>query len=134
MKPSTPILTACLLGAALAAQAEQAWVRARSAGSFNSANVDAAGARRVFADGQGKVDASAGSAFTTTNGSSGSTSKRFTRNADGTASGERSTTATNADTGVTFNGSTRYTRGSGMSRSGGCTDASGQGVPCGSAR
>lgn len=107
---------------------------ARSAGSFNGSNVDAAGQRRVLADGQGNVNASAGSTVSTANGSSGSRTARFTRNADGTASGERSSTATNANTGVTWNGSTTYTKGSGVSRSGSCTDASGNTVTCGSAR
>jgi hypothetical protein len=109
-------------------------LRARSAGAFNGANVDAAGARRLVTDGQGNVNANANSAFSTANGSTGSTSKRFTRNADGSASGERSTTATNANTGVTYNGSTTYTKGEGVSRSGGCTDAAGNNVTCGAAR
>lgn len=107
---------------------------ARSAGSYHGHNVNAAGSRRVLSDGEGNVDARANSAFTTANGSSGSTSKRFTRNADGTASGERSTTATNAHTGVTYDGAATYTKGEGVSRSGSCTDASGNTVTCGSAR
>ena len=109
-------------------------VAARSAGTFNGSNVDAAGRRRVLADGQGNVNASGSSAVSTANGSTGSRSSTFTRNADGSASGERSTTATNADTGVTYNGSTTYTKGSGVSRSASCTDASGNTVTCGSAR
>lgn len=134
MKLSTTILlVACLSGAAVA-HADPV-LRARSAGTFNGNNVDAAGARRVITDGSGNVNARSSSAVTTANGSTGSTSKRFTRNADdGTASGERNTTATNANTGVTYNGSTTYTKGEGVSRSGGCTDASGNSVTCGSAR
>jgi hypothetical protein len=134
MKLTITLALACLLGAAPAAHAEQPMLRARSAGAFNGANVDAAGARCVFADGQGNVNANANSAITTANGSSGASSKRFTRNADGSASGERSSTATNANTGVTWNGSTTYTKGEGVSRSGGCTDAAGNTVACGAAR
>jgi hypothetical protein len=132
MKLITTILLACLLGAGLA-HAEPV-VRARSAGAFNGANVDAGGSRRLVTDGQGNVNANANSAFSTANGSSGSTSKRFTRSADGGASGERSTTATNANTGVSYNGSTTYTQGSGFSRSGSCTDAAGNTVTCRAAR
>jgi hypothetical protein len=106
----------------------------RSAGSVNGSQVDAAGQRRLLTDGNGNLSANGSSAFTTTNGSSGSRSTRVTRSADGSASGERSTTATNAETGVTFNGSTSYTKGSGASRSASCTDASGKTVTCGSAR
>lgn len=106
----------------------------RSAGTVNASQVDATGQRRLITDGQGQVSAQGGAAFTTANGTSGSRSARFTRNADGTASGERSSTATNAYTGVTFNGSTTFTQGSGVSRSAGCTDASGESVACGSAR
>ncbi len=115
-------------------QTAQGGLAARSAGAFNGNNVNAAGNRRVLSDGDGNVNARANSAFTTANGSSGSTSKRFTRNADGTASGERNTTATNANTGVTYDGSTTYTKGEGVSRSGSCTDSSGNTVTCGSAR
>jgi hypothetical protein len=109
-------------------------VAARSAGSYNGSNIDAAGQRRLRADGQGNVNASASSALSTVNGSTASRTARFSRSADGTASGQRSSTATNADTGVTWNGSTTYTQGSGVSRSGGCTDAAGNTVTCGSAR
>jgi hypothetical protein len=118
----------------VANQTAQGGLAARSAGAFNGNNVNAAGNRRVLSDGDGNVNARANSAFATANGSSGSTSKRFTRNADGSASGERNTTATNANTGVTYEGSTTYTKGEGVSRSGGCTDASGNTVTCGSAR
>jgi hypothetical protein len=132
MKLSTTILLACLFGAAVA-HADPV-LRARSAGTFNGNNVDAAGACRLVTDGNGNVYANGNSAVSTANGSTGSTSKRFTRNADGTASGERNTTATNANTGVTYNGGVTYTKGEGVSRSGGCTDASGKSVTCGSAR
>ncbi len=132
MKFSTTILLTCLFGAAVA-HADPV-LRARSAGTFNGSNVDAAGARRLITDGNGNVVANGNSGFSTANGSTGSTSKRFTRNADGTASGERNTTATNANTGVTYNGGATYTKGEGVSRSGGCTDASGKSVTCGSAR
>jgi hypothetical protein len=106
----------------------------RSAGAVNGGRVDGAGQRRLSGDGQGNLQAQGSAAFSTANGSSGARSARFTRNADGSASGERSSTATNAATGVTFNGTSTYIQGAGVSRSAGCIDASGQAVSCGSAR
>jgi len=53
---------------------------------------------------------------------------------DGQGNLNASSTATNANTGVTYDGSTTYTKGSGISRSAGCTDAAGNAVTCGSAR
>jgi hypothetical protein len=121
----------------------------------------AAGQRRVIGDGQGNVNGASHSAFTTDGGTQGSRSARYdrnadgsasasnnasaigrdggsaersgsyTRNADGTASGQRSTSVTNANTGVTVDGSTTYTKGSGFSRSATCTDAAGNAVSCG---
>ena len=55
--------------------------------------------------------------------------------ADGsTASATRNTTATNANTGVSYDGSTTWTKGSGFSRSGSCTDSGGNTVTCGTQR
>jgi hypothetical protein len=115
-------------------QTAQGGLALRSGGAFNGNNVDAAGQRRLLTDGQGNVSASGNSGFTTASGSTGNRSTRFTRNADGTATGERNTTATNANTGVTLDASTTYTQGSGISRSATCKDAAGNTVACGSAR
>ena len=105
---------------------------ARVAG--RTANAAFAGQRGVVSDGQGNVDAGAASTFTTVNGSHGQRTARMSRSADGTASAERNTSATNANTGVTFDGSTTYTKGSGVSRSASCRDANGNTVTCGSGR
>jgi hypothetical protein len=116
----------------------------------------------VNGDGQGNVQGAAGSSFSTAaggqglrssgfkrgadgsltagnsasvtaaNGGSAERNGYFTRSADGTATGSRGTTVTNANTGVTFDGSTSYTQGSGVSRSASCKDASGNTVSCGS--
>jgi hypothetical protein len=99
-----------------------------------TANAAFAGQRGLVSDGQGNVDAGAASAFTTANGSHGQRTTRVSRSADGTASAERNTSATNANTGVTFDGSTTYTKGSGVSRSASCRDANGNTVTCGSGR
>jgi hypothetical protein len=121
-------------GQRAARQTAQGGVTARSAGAVNGAHVDAAGQRRLLSDGQGNVGASSSYALTTASGSNASGSTRFTRSANGTAAAKRSRTATNARTGVTYQGSTTYTQGSGISRSGGCTDAAGNSVTCGAAR
>ena len=105
---------------------------ARAAG--RTANAAFAGQRGVVSDGQGNVDAGAAGAITTANGSRAQRTSRVTRSADGTASAERNTSATNANTGVTFDGSTTYTKGSGVSRSASCRDANGNTVTCGSGR
>jgi hypothetical protein len=118
----------------VANQTAQGGLALRSGAAFNGSNVDAAGQRRLLGDGQGNVSASGNSGFTTASGSTGQRSTRFTRSADGTAAGERHTTATNANTGVTFDASTAYTQGSGISRSATCKDAAGNTVACGSAR
>jgi hypothetical protein len=137
---------------------------ARSTQAVQGTRLAAGGQRNLVADGQGNAAGTAGNGFTTASGAQGLRSAKFnrtsdgavsasgqanatganggtaersgsfTRNADGSASGERSTTATNANTGTTFNGSTSYTKGSGFSRSGGCTDAAGNSVSCGPAR
>jgi hypothetical protein len=80
----------------------------------------------------GSLAASNNASVTTANGGSAERNGSFSRSTDGTASGWRDTTVTNASTGVTFNGSTSYTQGSGVSRSASCKDASGNTVSCGS--
>lgn len=122
----------------------------------------AAGQRGLVTDGQGNIRGARGGAFATANGE-GLRTQRFTRNtdgsvsatgqanasgtlgsaersgsfarsADGSAHGERSTSVTNAATGVTLDGSTSYTAGQGITRSASCTDAAGRTVTCGSQR
>jgi hypothetical protein len=153
------IVAACGAGTALADGRV-----ARSAHGIDASRVNAGGQRQLVANDQGGVDGTAGSGFTAANGAQGLRSGHFTRSADGSvqgegqarvtgadggtaerntsfsrdtagnAPGERSTTATNANTGVTFNGSTTYSRESGISRSAGCVDAAGNSVACGAAR
>lgn len=82
----------------------------------------------------GGFNASTQAGVTTADGGSAERSGSYARSADGSsASGQRSTTVTNANTGVTYDGSTTYAKGSGISRSGSCKDASGQTMTCGSA-
>jgi hypothetical protein len=117
------------------------------------------GQRGFVADGRGNVSGATGSGFTTASGGQGlrmgkvnrtsdgaltaswdaaasgqngsaDRSRSFTRSADGSAFGERSTTITNANTGVTFDGATTYSKGSGVSRSASCMDAAGNTVAC----
>lgn len=144
----TPWIAALALATGLAAQAEpllqgkrivtdtaQGGLAVRSAGAVQSGKLDAAGQRRLVTDGQGNVSASGSGAFETASGLQGTRSARFTRSADGSgASGQRSTSVTNTNTGVTFDGSTTATQGSGVSRSASCKDAAGNTVACGSAR
>ena len=118
------------------------------------------GLRGFGADGEGNVAAAGASGFATASGGQGWRSADFnrsaegtvtangaasasganwsadrngsyTKNADGTASGQRSATATNANTGVTFDASTTYAKGAGVTRSGSCKDAAGTTVTCG---
>lgn len=153
------LVTACAVSNAIADG-----LVVRSAQGLNSNRLAAGGQRAVVADGQGNAAGTTRSAFTTGSGAQGLRSANFSRaadgsvdanaqasvtgaqggsaersasfmrNADGSASGERSTTATNARTGTTFSGSTSYTKGSGLTRSGSCTDAAGNTVTCGSSR
>ncbi len=121
----------------------------------------AGGQRGLSADGQGNVVAGSTSGFTLARGGQGQRqasversadgsvdaqaqasvrgnrgsadrSASLTRNADGTASAERSTTATNSNTGVTFDASASYSKGSGVTRTASCKDAAGNTVACGS--
>jgi hypothetical protein len=109
-------------------------VNAGSAGAFNTANGQGLRTSKVQRSSDGSINASTNGSASGTNGSANSSSS-FTRSADGSsASGSRNTSATNSNTGVTYDGSTTYTKGSGFSRSGSCTDASGNTVTCGSAR
>lgn len=134
---------------------------ARSGFALHGAEGGAAGRRRVVADGEGRVHAAGASGFSTADGGQGRRSGQlhrdadgsveasmqarasgskgsaersgsYSRDGDGNASAERSTTATNANTGVTFEGATSYTQGSGFSRSASCSDADGNTVTCGS--
>ena len=93
-------------------------------------SANAAGRRHVSADGQGNVTAVGGSGFSTAAGGSGLHTRSFNRSADGSASGQSSTTLTNANTGNTLDASTTYTKGSGFSRSASCKDANGNTVSC----
>lgn len=104
-------------------------------GRFEAAN-GAQGQRgaRVKRSADGSVNADAQGSLTTANGGTAERDAHYTRNADGSASASRSTSATNARTGVSYDGSTTWTKGQGLSRSGSCKDASGNTVTCGSAR
>ena len=151
-------------GQRTASQTAQGGPALRAYGSTSGSHLDAAGGRRLVGDGQGNVAAAGAGSYSTAAGGQGSRSTRFkrqddgsidasrqgsvttanggsadrdtsyTRNADGSASAERSTSATNARTGVSYDGSTRWTKGEGLTRSGTCKDAAGNTVTCGSAR
>lgn len=113
----------------------QRHVVAGGAGSYSTA-AGGQGSRstRFKRQADGSIDASRQGSVTTANGGSADRDTSYTRNADGSASAERSTSATNARTGVSYDGSTRWTQGQGLTRSGTCTDAAGHTVTCGSAR
>lgn len=114
--------------------------------------------RRTQGDGQGNVTSTSGGAFRGPNGASGARAAQVTHNADGSASrqggfaasgergsvqsqgnvsrtadgavsGERTTSATGAN-GNTYQGSTTYTKGEGVSHTGTCSDAAGNSIPC----
>lgn len=134
----------------LAAQPAQAQVSARgrvsgdgqgnvhgAAGSgFNTAAGGQGLRTRSFdSHADGSVTARNQASVSTANGGSASSQASYTRSAGGSsASGQRSTSVSNARTGVTFDGSTTYTKGSGVSRSASCTDAAGNTVTCGANR
>jgi hypothetical protein len=65
-------------------------------------------------------------------GQNGSAQSRggFTRNADGTVQGGRSTTATNSNTGNSYQGQTTYDSQTGVQHSGTCYDAAGNVIAC----
>jgi hypothetical protein len=143
------ILLACALCAAFAAQAEPGLQGQRTAqhlgdgnghgvarrgATFTTGNGTQGAATRAVSRGEdGAIGAGGRTAVSGEHGSAQS-SRRFARSADGQASAQRQTTATNADTGVTFEGSTAYTQGSGVSRSGSCRNAAGETVTCGPTR
>jgi hypothetical protein len=116
-----------------------------AAGSVNG-NTWARG-RSVTTSETGATTVKRGGGFKGANGATGSATRsgRFaasgangsvdssgsaTRNADGSYSGNRSTTATNKATGNTYNGSTTYDSTNGVSRSATCTDAMGNSIAC----
>ncbi|MCJ2185030.1 hypothetical protein MTR62_20420, partial [Novosphingobium sp. 1949] len=66
-----------------------------------------------------------------TSGARGSASSQggFTRSADGTTSGSRTSNATNAATGNSYSGQTTVQNGQ-VSHTGTCSNASGEAIPC----
>lgn len=134
--------------ACLAAQADPAFNRnarvvgdgsghgiAQRGGTFTTANGAEGGRSQRFVRGEdGAVRATSRAGVSGDNASAAS-SKTYARSADGsTASAERNTTATNHHTGVTYDGTTTWTKGSGVSRSGSCKDSAGNTVTCGAQR
>lgn len=108
-------------------------VEGRGASAFSTASGGQGWRNRRFSrSADGTATASGQAAATGGNGSTAERSGSFTRSADGSATGERSTTLTNANTGVTLDGSTTYSKGSGVSRTATCKDAAGNTVGCGS--
>lgn len=109
--------------------AEDGTVTHASGGGFAGAN-GARGARAsttsVSPDGTVTHE---GAASTSGARGSASTQGGFTRNADGTSSGSRTTNATNAQTGNSYAGSTTVENGT-VSHTGTCTNASGEVIPC----
>ena len=117
--------------AGAAAQTAQGGVGARSAAVASGGRASIVARRAIVSDGQGDAVGASGSAFATSSGVHGIRTRSFERASDGSASGERSTRITNASTGVTVDGTSSYTKGSGASRSVSCTDAAGNAVACG---
>lgn len=99
-------------------------------GGFATSGARGAGSRHFERSADGSMSGSGEARASGTNGSA-RTSGSFTRSADGSGSGERTTSATNANSGVTYEGSTSYAKGSGLSHSGSCRDAYGNTVDCG---
>ena len=113
-----------------AAQAEG--FAARSAAAVRGSHGAAARRGGVFADGQGNAIGGSQRTFATESGTAGASSRGFRRSSDGSFSASSHTSATNANTGATYDGSTSYNKESGFSRSASCRDASGSTVSCGS--
>lgn len=159
--PASAWADAVFNGRGLTVQGVAGGAGARSTATLVADNGAAAGRRGIASDGQGNTAGRSASGFSTAGGGQGLRSRQFTRsadggidasgqanasgshgsaersssftrNADGSASGQRSTSVTNANTGVTLDGSTTYSKGSGISRSASCKDASGNTVSCGS--
>lgn len=76
----------------------------------------------------GAINHESGAAFQGVNGASGSTQGAFTRNADGTYAGERSTSASGEQ--GSYDATTTWNSENGASRSVTCTDPSGAVVAC----
>ena len=142
-----------------AGSAQGPWA-GRQAFNAQGDNVQAAGRRTVGSDGNGTVQGTAGSGFsteaggqglrsrwfnrdsdgsvsaqgqrglTTANGGSAQRSGSFTRSADGSSASGERSTSVIGANGTTFDGSATYTQGSGFSRSGSCKDAAGNTVSC----
>ncbi len=141
--------------------ATQGGFAARSGAAVQSNHGSAAGRRAVAGDAQGNLASHSTGSFALDNGVQGSRARTFnrsadgsvnangsasangangsasrggsyTRSAEGSASGARTTSATNANTGNTFDATTTYTKGEGASRTVSCTDAAGNTVTCGS--
>jgi hypothetical protein len=150
-------------GRAVSAQTAQGGVLARGASGARGEHGAIGRDRGIVSDGNGNTAGGYAGGFTTEGGAQGQRRTRFkrnadgsasatsqasasgsngsadrnasyTRNADGTASGERTTTITNNGTGVTLDGTTTYTKGSGAAREVTCRDASGNAVACGPSR
>jgi hypothetical protein len=102
-----------------------------SARGFTTDDAQGARTRRFERSADGSVDASGKGSVSTAKGDA-ERSGSFTRDASGNGNGERSTSVTNASTGVTLDASSTYSKGSGVSRSASCKDAAGNTVTCGS--
>jgi hypothetical protein len=112
-----------------AVQNEDGSVTAGSAGAVRTPSGGrAARASTTTANPDGSATRRGGFAAEGANGSVAS-SGSATRNADGTASGSRSTSATNA-AGGTYQGTTTYDSATGITRTTVCTDPSGATVAC----
>jgi len=157
-----PVLCTLLCAYLASAQAEPQF-QARAASGVRG-DMGAAGRQMgAAADGNGNAAAGYRGGFTTQGGAQAQSRTRFKRNSDGSASGEshasangdkasvqrdatynrdaegsasaqRTTPATNKESGVTYTGSSTWEKGSGASRQGSCTDASGNTVACGGSR
>lgn len=77
----------------------------------------------------GTVNHQSGGAVSGTNGSASSYGS-FSKNADGTASGSRSTTAQSKTSEASYQGNTTYNSSDGVQHSGTCTNAAGESVTC----
>ena len=101
----------------------------RSVAGFDTANGQGLRTRSFerHADGSAKAGSDA-----RIEGTRGSAERHadYARTSDGSATASRTTSATNAGTGMTVDASSTWTKGSGASRSVSCTDASGKSVDC----
>jgi hypothetical protein len=105
-------------------------VTAGSGGAYQTANGQGARGSTTTVNPDGSATRRSGFAVQGARGTA-SGSGNVTRNADGTYSGGRTTTATSATTGNSYNGSTQIDPATGKPvRSGTCTNASGQVIAC----